>query len=72
MSLDSPFGHCLWRISVFFSLLREWASVVMPLAQLVFLVEYVDGWGNCELPNASWAVLVQRLSERLPLSPNTL
>ena len=57
MSLDSPFGHCLGRISVFFSLLREWASVVMPLTQFVLLDEYVDGWGICELPNVSWAVL---------------
>ena len=46
--------------------------MVMPLAQLVFLDEYVDGWWNCEFPNVSWAVLVQRLSERFPLSPNTL
>ena len=55
-SLDSPFGHCLGRISISFSLLREWASVVRPLAQLVLLDEYVDGWGICELPNTSWAV----------------
>ena len=41
-----------------FSLLREWASVVRPLAQLVLLDEYVDGWGICELPNTSWAVFV--------------